>query len=275
MKLNYLILCIFNLIIIIQCKSQSKEKLNDFKGEEILRRIFNSKDGFKEYCNELDSLFYSYFFKVSCDFIEGLDKEKYNEIRKKADSFEIVYPEIYDGGFYYKCDPRTFEYLKYSCVFYNQYPELRMRKILNSIIELKYENSKDRKIIDTLIILFRENIKLVPKDSLISIYEEIKFNYLLQKLFLVNLKYSGNFKNEYINYLKYFLIVNRNNFNNYNYILQYFSNIFSEDSYRIEVNNILVMEKKYISSSFAENDPLKSKLIELINNHIAIYNLKH
>jgi hypothetical protein len=35
------------------------------------------------------------------------------------------------------------------------------------------------------------------------------------------------------------------------------------------------MEKKYISSSFAENDPLKSKLIELINNHIAIYNLKH
>lgn len=45
------------------CKSQTNQKLNELNNFETLTQIFENENGFNEYCEQLDSIFYSLFFE--------------------------------------------------------------------------------------------------------------------------------------------------------------------------------------------------------------------
>ena len=265
MKLKFLIICSFIILIIQQCKWQTNQKLNELNNFETLTQIFENENGFNEYCEQLDSIFYSLFFRVPCDIIDKLNKTRYNIIKAKADSFDLTVPQVNDGGFYFKCDPRLFEYLKFSCEYYGQSPEVRMKKIMESMVI--YENSLDKKVIQSQNVLFRENMKLISEDSIINIYQKIKNNFYIQSKFISNLKFSKKFEEKYFDYFEYFLLINRDNYNNYKYILDYFLNINSKN--KIEKNELLLKEKQFIFNSSHILDSNQIKLIEYIDHYIS------
>ena len=98
MKLKFLIICSFIILIIQQCKSQTNQKLNELNNFETLTQIFENENGFNEYCEQLDSIFYSLFFRVPCDIIEKMSKSGYNILIANADSFDWTIPQVNNGG---------------------------------------------------------------------------------------------------------------------------------------------------------------------------------